>query len=213
MDNFFSETLTKLKLMKATSILIGICIGYYLLIFLYSIFSNVDFTNALVYWGANANYLVYNGEFYRLFTAVLIHGSLIHLFVNMYSLNSIGTEIEYVFGKKNLITIFVVSGLFGNFFSYFLSIWSFSEGLMIPYGISHITVGASGAVFGLLGYLLNKKLNERKSMMEGKFINIEMNSLLIVIVLNILIGFSVPNIDNSAHLAGMIAGFLLAYIL
>lgn len=199
-----------IHLMQFTTKLIIFCSIVYILTIGIEFFYKISFTESLINLGANVNFLVANGEVWRLLTAVFLHGSIIHLFINMYSLNNIGNEIEYVFGKWKLFWIFMLTGVAGNVLSFFLSIWNLNQGYIDPQLFPHISVGASGAIFGLLGYLLGKKLNERKLMMEGKSLNIEMSSLITVVILNLFIGFTVPNIDNNAHIGGFVFGVLLS---
>lgn len=202
----------KLVLSDFTTILIVICVLYYLLVTLYGLIHELSFSQSSLILGANANYYVYYGEYWRLLASVFMHGSIIHLFVNMYSLKNIGSEIEYTFGKYKFLAIFLFTGVVGSFLSYYASIVTISNGIISPLLNPHISVGASGAVFGLLGYLLVKKLNERKLMMEGKYLNVDMNSLLVVIILNLGIGFISPGIDNNAHVGGFISGIVLGLI-
>jgi len=198
--------------MQLTTKIIIFCVFVYVLTIGLQAFLQISFIESLITLGANVNYLVADGQVWRLVTAIFLHGSILHLFVNMYSLNSIGNEIEYVFGKWKLFLVFILAGISGNVFSFLLSISNLSNGF-VAINTPHISVGASGAIFGLLGYLLGKKLNERKLMMEGKYLNVDMNSLIIVIILNLFIGFTVPNIDNNAHIGGFILGVILSFLL
>ena len=201
-------------LLQMTTKIITLCIIIYLLTIGIEYFYQTSFLQSLIILGANVNYLIWNGEVWRLLSAVFLHGNIIHLFVNMYSLNNIGNEIEYVFGKWKLLFVFILTGILGNFVSFFFSVWSFAEyGFVNPLLFPHISVGASGSIFGLLGYILGKKLNERKLMMEGKFLNVDMNSLITVLVLNLFIGFTVPNIDNNAHIGGFVFGIILSLLM
>lgn len=93
----------------------------------------------LTMMGAKVNKAIASGQFYRLLTSIFLHGSLSHLAVNCLSLYSIGPSVEKWFGKDRFIALYLTSGLLGNVASYCF--------LPLP------SIGASGAVFGLLGAL------------------------------------------------------------
>lgn len=149
----------------------------------------------LIKMGAKVNVLINSGEIYRLLTSAFLHGGIIHIFFNMSALNIIGREVEAVYGSKRYIAIYVISALGGSVFSY----------LFKPNSIS---VGASGAIFGLLGAMLIFGLKERDKI--GKQY---MKNILETIGLNVIIGITIPNIDNFAHLGGLILGAITSFIL
>ena len=136
----------------------------------------------------NINYLQQTNEWYRLVTVALTHGGLLHLGFNMYALMVLGNPLEAAFGKNKFLIIFFLSLLTGSFTSaYFAS----------PYVIS---VGASGAVFGLFGALL----------VVGRKIGADTQSIIVIIGINFAIGFVVGGVDWRAHLGGLIGGLLAA---
>ncbi|WP_288221889.1 rhomboid family intramembrane serine protease [uncultured Clostridium sp.] len=145
--------------------------------------------------GAKINILINYGEFYRLIIAAFLHGGLIHIFFNMSALNIIGKEVESVYGGKKLLLIYFLSAVGGNIFSYIFK----------PNSIS---VGASGAIFGLLGAMLVFGLKERHKIGREYTKNI-----LKTIILNVIIGLTIPSIDNFAHLGGLVIGALVSFIL
>ncbi|MGY5239949.1 rhomboid family intramembrane serine protease [Clostridium tertium] len=149
----------------------------------------------LIQMGAKVNVLINSGEIYRLLTSDFLHGGIIHIFFNMSALNIIGREVEAVYGSKRYIAIYVISALGGSVVSY----------LFKPNSIS---VGASGAIFGLLGAMLIFGLKERDKI--GKQY---MKNILETIGLNVIIGITIPNIDNFAHLGGLILGTITSFIL
>ncbi|MDZ7548775.1 rhomboid family intramembrane serine protease, partial [Clostridium perfringens] len=132
---------------------------------------------------------------YRLLTSAFLHGGIIHIFFNMSALNIIGREVEAVYGSKRYILIYFISALGGSVFSYLFS-------PNIP------SVGASGAIFGLLGAMLILGLKERDKIGKQYVKNI-----LETICLNVIIGITIPNIDNLAHLGGLVIGALASFIL
>ncbi|GAA0116880.1 rhomboid family intramembrane serine protease [Clostridium senegalense] len=159
---------------------------------------NID-TRAIIVLGGMVNLLVKNGEYYRLFTAGFLHASVLHLTLNMIALNAIGSIVEKILGKGKFIIVYILSLIFASYGSYVVA--------NVKLGIG-ISVGASGAIFGLLGSLLiivflNKKV-------FGKTV---LRGITEVIVVNLLIGFFVPNIDITAHVIGGIAGAIITFLI
>lgn len=155
-------------------------------------FFDID-VNVLNMLGAKNNELISNGEYYRLISCMFLHGNLIHIASNMYSLYSVGYIVEKVYGKTRYILIYFISGIISSIFSF-----AFSSG---------ISVGASGAIFGVLGAVLVFAFKLRQKMGKELLINI-----LSVIALNIFIGLSLTNIDNFAHAGGLIGGIIVSII-
>ena len=141
--------------------------------------------------GANAKYALQHYELYRLIIYMFLHGSITHLIVNMYSLGIIGNQIETYFGKVKFIIIYLYSGVIAGLLSAVIN--------------DGIAIGASGAIFGLLGAMLYFGYHYRVYLGEALIKNI-----IPVIVINIAIGFLLPNIDNAAHIGGLVAGYLMA---
>lgn len=158
---------------------------------------NDDF---LIKWGAKFSPYIVAGEWWRLVTATLLHAGFLHIALNGYALYVIGIDLESFFGRARFAAIYVVAGLAGSVTSFTFS----------PY--CSLGVGASGAIFGLVGALavyfgLNREL-------FGKIGQLQFWNIIVVIVLNLGLGFSgIFPIDNSAHLGGLIAGATVGYIL
>lgn len=150
--------------------------------------------NVLIRLGAKYNPLITGGEYYRLITAGFLHGGIIHLVLNMVALYSIGPVVEKYFGKLKYIIIYAFSLILSSYASYLLS--------------KSVSIGASGAIFGLLGSLLIIGLTDRKRNYLGFVKNI-----LNVIIINLIIGFTIPNIDNYGHLGGLLGGALITYVI
>lgn len=146
---------------------------------------------ALIFLGAKVNELISSGEYYRLITAMFLHGGVMHLLLNMYALNALGPFVEKVYGSAKYVIIYFVAGIVSSIFSYM-----FSEG---------ISIGASGAIFGLFGAVLIFSLKMKDRVGKGMLKNI-----VSVIGINIFIGISIPNIDNLAHLGGLVGGILIS---
>lgn len=146
--------------------------------------------NVLVNLGAKYNPAIEHGQWFRLVTCMFLHGGLIHIAANMYSLYCVGPMIENLYGKTKYIAIYLVSGIISSLFSFLFS--------------PSVSIGASGAIFGLLGVVLVFAIKERKRVGKNFFMNIAS-----VVALNLFIGLSVPGIDNFAHLGGLLSGITL----
>jgi membrane associated rhomboid family serine protease len=134
---------------------------------------------------------VADGEYWRLLTAAFLHGSVIHLALNMYALYLFGPPLEAAFGRARFLALYVVAALGGSAASYAVA----SPG--------QPSLGASGAVFGLLGafFVVNRRLRRDSS------------GLLVLLAINLAYGFIAPNIDWRAHLGGLVTGALCAVAL
>jgi rhomboid protease GluP len=149
--------------------------------------------NVLILLGAKVNSLIANGQYYRLVTAMFLHGGIVHVSLNMYALYSIGPLVENVYGKGKYIVIYFLSGILSSLASFMFS--------------NSISIGASGAIFGLLGAALIFAIKMKNRIGRG-FIN----NIITVIGINLVIGLSIPNIDNFAHLGGLLGGIVISYV-
>jgi membrane associated rhomboid family serine protease len=165
-----------------TKILIGINVA----VFLVQLVS-VSFTNRFELMGLA---VAQDGQYYRLLTAAFMHGGYLHIAFNMYALYLFGPPLEATFGRARFLTLYLLSALGGSAASYAFN---------TPIGAS---LGASGAVFGLLGAFLvvNRRLKRDNS------------GLLVLIGINLAIAFlpQFSNIDWHAHVGGLITGALVA---
>lgn len=134
-----------------------------------------------------------DGQWWRIFTGAFLHGSLLHIGVNMMSLWFLGRFIEYAMGSWRMLFVYVVSLVAAG-----LGVVYFSNP-MTP------TVGASGAIFGLFGALFAIGFKLGKPGMELVRANIG------ILVVNLLITFTVPAISWQAHVAGLLAGFAVTF--
>lgn len=135
------------------------------------------------------------GQYYRLITGMFLHGNIYHLFFNCYALYVLGSQIENFLGRIKYIIIYLFSGLIGALFS-----MTFSG----PVG----SIGASGAIFGLMGALLYFGYHYRVYL--GSVIKSQIIPLIIV---NLAIGFVFAGIDNFAHIGGLIGGTMITMAL
>lgn len=181
------------KIFKSnTPVLTIMLITINVLIFLYGLF--FDKNSMLINNFALYAPYVRGGDYYRLISSAFLHVSLFHLLVNMYSLYIIGSQIENFFGKTKYIVIYLFSAIIGSLFS-----------MLFTRGVS---IGASGAIFGLLGAMLY----------FGYFYRIYLGNtitsqILPVILINLLIGFSSSSIDNFAHIGGLVGGIIITMAL
>ena len=158
-----------------------------------------------ILWGAGAARLAWRGEPWRLLSCTLLHANLLHLAMNMVALFGLGRLCESVYGGKRFLWLYLLSGLSGSILSQSVGLW------LHPHS-STFTVGASGAVFGLMGAGVVFGWRFRRSL-PGPVRQVFGRGLLPWIALNIFIGFQVPNIDNLGHLGGLAGGALLAFFL
>ncbi|MFZ4655661.1 MAG: rhomboid family intramembrane serine protease [Caldilineaceae bacterium] len=148
----------------------------------------------LVIFGAKVNVLIAQGEVWRLLTATVLHADILHLLFNLYALIALGYNVERYFGHGRFLLIYLISGLWGSFASYATS--------------PEISVGASGAVFGLAGATAVYFWRYRENFGdEGRSI---LQNVLMVIGLNLVFGFTNAQIDNAGHIGGLIGGAAVA---
>lgn len=142
---------------------------------------------------AQINALVAAGEWWRIFTVVLLHASITHIVFNMWALWVLGPQIERGVGTGSFVALFLASAGVGGAFAYYLG------------SISDVGVGASGAIFGLFGIWLSWAMHRRHTA-YGRALLGQLGFLLFI---NGAIPFLVPNISWQAHLGGLLAGFLI----
>jgi len=154
----------------------------------------------LQFYLSQVNYFVLYYHFYwQLLTAMFIHFGIIHLTFNMLALFFFGNTIEYSYGRKRFLSIYLFSGFLGNIASLFLLQYSpFGGGILSPFVPS---AGASGAIFGLLGALA----------MIGR-ISGSWGPTLGFVILIFLINSFIPGVNIFAHLFGLLGGLLAGYI-
>ena len=128
-------------------------------------------------------------QYYRLITSAFLHANILHLLFNCYALYVFGSQIENFMGRIKYLIIYLVSALTGSLLSILLS--------------GGVSVGASGAIFGLMGSLLYFGYHYRV------YLGTVLKSQIIpILVINLIIGFSTTGIDNFAHIGGLIGGVL-----
>lgn len=139
-------------------------------------------------FGMNALY-VKGGEYYRLLTSAFFHASLLHLVCNMYSLYIIGTQLETVLGKIKFLGVYLISAIMSSLLSGVIN------------GGDIMSVGASGAIFGLMGAMLYFGYHYRLYLGS-----VMVSQIIPIIIMNLFLGFMVSGVDNFGHIGGLIGG-------
>ncbi|CAG0954188.1 rhomboid protease GluP [Anaerolineales bacterium] len=172
-----------------------VILGFTVLVYLLQMASMAIIGNDLpLMLGARATDLILEGQWWRFFTPVFLHGSVGHIFFNMYALLSLGTFLERQFGHGRFLLLYFLGAFAGNVFSFLLT--------------TGYSVGASTAVFGLIAaegifFYQNRKLfgGQAKS---------AIGNAVFIIAINLFIGLS-PGIDNWGHVGGLIGGAIFAW--
>jgi rhomboid protease GluP len=149
----------------------------------------------LVDMGALVPPLVAAGQWWRLLTSMFLHLSLVHIAFNAYALWLLGTLIEPSFGRVRFLLIFLISGFLGSVASY---VYGEAGG-----------VGASGAIFGLLGALVAYNLRRRNSALAQA----QLRWAATLLILNAVLALGIRQIDWRAHLGGFLAGLAAGVVL
>lgn len=150
----------------------------------------------LEYFGARINSAIRAGDYWRFITPVFLHGSLAHIFFNMYALFSIGSLLERHLGYTRFFALYFLSAFSGNVFSFLFT------------GENGYSVGASTAVFGLIGAELIFFYQNRK--LFGSYARQAISNIVFIIGINLFIGLA-PNIDNWGHVGGLLGGAMFAW--
>ena len=172
----------KKNIITISLIAINVLIYAYMLLF-------GQYENMINMFAVYGPYIVRYNEYYRLITGIFLHGDILHLLFNCYALFVIGSQIENFMGKTKYLIIYFVSAITGSLLS-----------ILLTKGVS---IGASGAIFGLMGSLLYFGYHYRV------YLGTVLKSQIIpLIVINLIIGFASSGIDNFAHIGGLIGGTL-----
>jgi membrane associated rhomboid family serine protease len=155
--------------------------------------------NVIINAGAQVNLLVAQGQVWRIFTAMFLHFSLIHIGLNMLTLFLIGGVVEMFYGKWRYLLIYLGSGIAGGIVTYYV---------MPP---ETLAAGASGAIFGVFGALGMFYIINRQAL--GRYGAGAITNWLFWLGLNLVFGFSVPGIGIWDHIGGLVAGMILAGLL
>jgi rhomboid protease GluP len=141
---------------------------------------------------------VLKGEWWRLLSAMFLHGGMTHLLMNMVSLYLVGRGAEMYFDTKSYLSIYFFSGILGGLVSLY----------MHPVSVG---VGASGAIFGIFGALAGFFMAHRDKIASHS--KAFMKDFSVIILINLVIGLSIPSIDVSAHIGGLVIGFIGGFVI
>jgi len=181
----------------ATSLLVGVNIVFYLGVMITGGTNGPSGIQNLINWGAKVGPFIADGEYWRLAMPMFLHIGFFHLLTNLFGLVIFGSMVERTFGTRNLVAIYLAAGIMGN-------VASFVAG-------PNVGVGASGAVFGILGAFGMYLITNRRLL--GQVGRQQLTSIGVIVGINIVFGLSVSGIDNAAHLGGLVAGGLVAFLI
>ncbi len=154
--------------------------------------SSIDSNTLYRFGGLTSN----TTEYYRLITSAFLHVGFYHIFCNMYALLVVGPQVEQFFGRKKYILIYLLSAIMGSLF-------------VVVFTKSNIvSVGASGAIFGLFGAIVYFGYNYR-----GYIGNLLLNQMIPAIAINLFISFLSPFISAPAHIGGLVGGYIVSLAL
>ncbi|MBL0745391.1 rhomboid family intramembrane serine protease [Chryseolinea lacunae] len=179
----------------ATSIIIDLNI----LVFVAMMFAGVNILSPsgadLLAWGANRRYETVNGDWWRLLTSMFLHGGIMHLLLNIYGLVLAATFLEPTLGPRRYAVLYIVAGLAGSIAS------------MVWY-TNTLSVGASGAIFGLHGAILSLLLTDAYRGSKRLILIL----IGIYVSINLVMGLA-GGVDNAAHVGGLVSGAILGFVL
>lgn len=180
-----------------TPVIVDLNIAVFLIMVLLSGANIIDPDNAiLLSWGANFRFDVVAGEWWRLFTNIFLHAGIIHLLLNMYALVYIGVLLEPILGRLKLSVAYIMTGIIASLCSAY---WN-------PLTLS---VGASGAIFGLYGVFLALLTT---NCIEKELRKAILPSITVFVIYNLGYGFVKGGIDNAAHIGGLVSGLAIGYL-
>jgi membrane associated rhomboid family serine protease len=166
---------------KVTRAILATCVGIFALSMLLGSFA-LDF--------GMIPEAIAQGQWWRLLTSTLLHSGILHLLFNMYALYWLGPQLERTLGHARFAALYLLAALGGSVASYWFS------------SINTVSVGASGAIFGLI----------TATIVIGREMRSDVSQLVVLLGLNVVIGFLQPGIDWRAHFGGAIVGAAVAYL-
>lgn len=164
-----------------------------LLLWLIINFLGLPFGKEFYQWGIGSNYLIAIGDYWRLVTPIFLHGDLMHVLFNSFSLVLFGPALEQMLGKYKFLFAYFGAGIIGNIATYYLG------------PINYLHLGASGAIFGLFG-IYAFMVSFRKNLMDHGSSQI----VITILVISLVMTFMRSGVNVYAHLFGFIGGFVIA---
>lgn len=189
---FYTAPRVNMRRPIVTYVLIAVNVLVYAVMTVLQYVFHVDQNILLFIFGAKVNALIDAGQVWRLISCMFLHSGIAHLLCNCYAIYIYGPIVERLYGRWRFILIYFISGLSGSILSY-----AFSPA---P------SVGASGAIFGLIGCMLyfRERHPEIFKRIFGK-------TLFIVLGINLILGFIQTGIDNFGHIGGFLGGFISSW--
>jgi rhomboid protease GluP len=184
----------------AMPLMMAICVGLWIANVASGMSAMSPGADDLYRWGGSSASGVQSGQWWRLVTAMFLHGGVIHLALNMYALWEAGLMVTRLFGNRGFLLVYLGAGLVGGGLSLHFS------------GQTNVSVGASGAVFGIIGALLAAVIEHRGHFPGGRGKQL-IGSLAFFILYSLAYGFSQSNIDNAAHVGGLLGGLVAGWLL
>ena len=181
----------------STRMLVWVCVAVFLLMIKDSVGFMTFRTQDLVKWGADYRPLTVDDEPWRIFSSMFLHGGVYHLMLNMVGLLIGGVFLEQVIGRWTFLSCYIICGVGGGL----ASLW---------YNPEVVSVGASGAIFGLYGMGISLAFLNRIRIEDMKFFAL---IAAVLIVFNLAMAMLDDNINNMAHIGGLVTGFLLGILL
>lgn len=184
------------RVTPANTLLVGINIAVFIFL---SFLGDTESAGFLFQHGAMEwNAILNQGEYYRIFTSMFLHFGFEHIFQNMIFLFLLGCYLEDAMGSIRYIIFYLLCGVGSGCCS--LAADAFMQ-------VEVVSAGASGAIFGVVGGLLNVILRNR-----GNFEGLGLGGMVIMIVGSLFYGFTSSGVDNVAHVGGILCGFLLGFL-
>lgn len=146
-------------------------------------------------WGGNMRAYTASGEWWRLISCMFVHIGLIHLVLNMYALYMVGLYLEPIMGRWKFLAAYLSTGVLASL----TSLW---------WSADRVSAGASGAIFGMYGLFVALLTT---SMIDKKMRTSLLQSMAVFVIYNLIYGLK-GNIDNAAHIGGLVSGFVLGYV-
>ncbi len=198
-DEFARQLVEATPRVWATRLLVALNVAVWLANVLTGISPVDPDPRALLAWGGNLLPLTEH-EPWRLVTCTFLHGGIVHLAFNMWALWQTGQIAERFYGNVQFVVIYLASGVFGSLASLFFS------------AREAVSVGASGAIFGVVGALLAAIITKRHHLPPSIAVSMR-NSLLFFAGYSLFMGFTVAHIDNGAHIGGLVCGFAMGSVM
>ena len=184
---------------RVTYVLFGLNVLVWIVMVGFGVDAREPGGTALVDWGGNLGILTSGGQWWRLLSAMFIHAGIFHLGFNLYFSWAVGRACEQIFGALAYAVIYLASGLVASMVS-------------VAWQPAIVSVGASGALFGVFGAFMGFTIRRRGSL-PPEFVTMVRRNALILIGLNVAIGLAIEGIDVAAHIGGLIAGLGLGYMI